>query len=466
MKKTLHIILISLLPFALSTAQAQLPAPTTILPERDRARVVDEILEDRFTNFLPQLMRREGIDMWVIISREYNEDPVLKTMLPSTWLSARRRTIMVFYDRGDGGAANRPTGKDGADALEKLAIARYDVGNLLRGAWDIDVRPNQWEALTKIIEDRKPKKIGLNFSTNYAHADGLAFTEHEEFLQKLPAEYQKRIVSAEKLAVGWLETRTEKEMAIYPLICRLSHQIIQEGFSEQVIQPGVTTTDDVVWWFRQRITNLGLDTWFHPTVDVQRADEQDFNHLRTFSKRPDKQVIMPGDLLHVDFGITYLRLNTDQQQHAYVLRPGETDVPPALKAAFKQGNRLQEILTEQFKAGKTGNQMLLAALDQSKKEGINGTIYTHPIGVHGHAAGPTIGLWDQQKGVPGSGDYPLLPKTAYSIELNAAVEIPDWRKVVRIMLEEDGFFDGQTFRYIDGRQTEIYTIPRTLGYVK
>ena len=436
----------------LSTASAQLSSPSTVLTERDRSRVVDEILDDRFTNFLPQLMRREGLDMWIIISREYNEDPVLRTMLPSTWLSARRRTIIVFFDNGK--------------EVEKLAIARYDVGNLLKGAWDIDVRPNQWEALAKIIEDRKPKKIGLNMSTNYGHADGLSFSEHEEFIKKLPADYQKRIVSAEKVAVGWLETRTEKEMAIYPLICRLSHQIIQEGFSEQVIQPGVTTTDDVVWWFRQRITDLGLSTWFHPTVDVQRADREDFNHLRTFSKRPDKQGIQPGDLLHVDFGITYLRLNTDQQQHAYVLRPGESDVPEAIKMAFRQGNRLQEILTEQFSAGKTGNQMLLAALEQSKKEGINGTIYSHPIGVHGHAAGPTIGLWDQQKGVPGPGDYPLLANTAYSIELNAAVEIPEWKKVVRIMLEEDGFFNGKTFRYIDGRQTEIYTIPRKLGYVK
>ena len=458
MSRPLHVLnSLFVLFLSLSIAVAQPSAPSTVLPERDRARIIDEILEDRFTNLLPQLMRREGLDMWIIISREYNEDPVLRTMLPSTWLSARRRTIMVFFDNGR--------------EIEKLAIARYDVGNLLKGAWDIDVRPNQWEALVKIIEDRKPKKIGLNTSTNYGHADGLSFTEHEEFLKKLPAEYQKRLVSAEKVAVGWLETRTEKEMAIYPLICRLSHQIIQEGFSEQVIQPGVTTTDDVVWWFRQRITTLGLDTWFHPTVDVQRADRgdgpsQDFNHLRTFSKRPDKQVIMPGDLLHVDFGITYLRLNTDQQQHAYVLRPGETDVPDAIKTAFKQGNRLQEILTEQFSAGKTGNQMLLAALEQSKKEGINGTIYSHPIGVHGHAAGPTIGLWDQQKGVPGPGDYPLLANTAYSIELNAAVEIPEWKKIVRIMLEEDGFFDGKTFRYIDGRQTEIYTIPRTLGYVK
>ncbi|MBO0938454.1 M24 family metallopeptidase [Fibrella sp. HMF5335] len=448
--------LIALLFFAAQFAVAQ---PTTILAERARAQFVDEVLEDRFTNLLPQLMRREGIDMWVIISREYNEDPVLKTMLPSTWLSARRRTIMVFFDRGS------------TEGVERLAIARYDVGNLLKGAWDIDVRPNQWDALMTIIQDRKPKKIGLNRSANYAHADGLTATEQAEFLQKLPQDYQKRIVSAEKLAVGWLESRTEKEMAVYPMICRLSHQIIQEGLSEAVIQPGITTTDDVVWWFRQRITDLGLDTWFHPTVDVQRADRgdgpaNDFNHLRTFSKRPDKEIIQPGDLLHVDFGITYLRLNTDQQQHAYVLRPGEATVPESIRKAFLQGNRLQDILTEQFVAGKSGNQLLSAALVQAEKEGIRGTIYSHPIGVHGHAAGPTIGLWDQQKGVPGPGDYPLKANTAYSIELNAAVEIHEWKKLVRIMLEEDGFFDGQAFRYIDGRQTEIYTIPRTLGYVK
>ena len=451
MRQLLHALLLFLVTVP-AFAQPAATQDHTILTERDRARVMDEVLEDRFTNLLPQLMRREGLDMWIIISREYNEDPVLRTMLPSTWLSARRRTIMVFFDNGK--------------EVEKLAIARYDVGTLLKGTWDIDVRPNQWDALVKIIEDRKPNNIGLNFSTNYAHADGLTTTEQREFQEKLPAQFRKRIVSAEKVAVGWLETRTEKEMTLYPMICRLSHQIIQEGFSEAVIQPGVTTTDDVVWWFRQRITSLGLDTWFHPTVDVQRAGGNDFEHLRTFSKRPDKQVIMPGDLIHVDFGITYLRLNTDQQQHAYILRPGETDVPEPIKAAFKQGNRLQEILTDQFRAGRTGNQMLLSALEQAKKEGINGTIYSHPIGVHGHAAGPTIGLWDQQKSVPGAGDYPLLANTAYSIELNAAVELPDWKKTIRIMLEEDGFFDGQTFRYIDGRQTEIYTIPRTLGYVK
>ncbi|MFN4144575.1 MAG: M24 family metallopeptidase [Runella sp.] len=430
--------------------QAQYP----ILPERERSRVVDEILEDRFTNLLPKLMRREGIDMWIIISREYNEDPVMRTMLPSTWLSARRRTIMVFYDAG------------GDKPLEKLAIARYDVGNLLKGEWDINIQPDQWKALVSIIEARNPKKIALNFSKDYGHADGLTFTEHKEFMAVLPEKQKAKIISADRLAVAWLETRSEKEAALYPLICRISHDIIQEAFSEKVIHPGITTTDDVVWWLRQRVTDLGLETWFHPTVDIQRYDPENFDHLRTFSKRPSKQVIMPGDLLHVDFGITYLRLNTDQQQHAYVLRPGETDVPEALKKAFAQGNRLQDILTEKFKEGTTGNAMLLSSLEQAKKEGILGSIYSHPIGVHGHAAGPTIGMWDQQQGVKGPGDYPLFPNTAYSIELNVAVEIPEWKKTIRIMLEEDGYYNAEGFRYLDGRQTEIFTIPRKQANVR
>jgi hypothetical protein len=420
-----------------------------ILPERERAKVVDEILEDRLDNLLPQLMRREGIDMWVLISREYNEDPVMKTILPSTWLSARRRTMMVFFDPGEG----KP--------LEKIAIARYDVGKLLKGEWNLDVYPDQWEALMNLIRTKNPKKIGLNFSKTFALADGLVHSEYESFMEKLPEDFHPRVISAERLAIAWLETRTTKELEIYPMICRLGHLILQKSLSEKVIHPGITTTDDVVWQLRQRVTELGLDTWFHPSVSVQRADMGNNEFLRSFSKRPEGEVILPGDLLHVDFGITYLRLNTDQQQHFYVLKPGETDVPAGLKKALKNGNRLQDILTGNFAAGKTGNQILADALKQAAIEGIQASIYTHPIGMHGHAAGPTIGLWDQQGGVPGQGDYPLFANTAYSIELFAATEVPEWNnKPVRIMLEEDGVFHNGKFQFLDGRQTEILTIPR------
>jgi hypothetical protein len=438
MKKLIPFLL--LLPFFVT---AQYPL---ILSERQQAEVIDEILEDRMENLLPELMREQEVDMWVIISREYNEDPVMKTMLPSTWLNARRRTIFVFWDDGE--------------QVKRQAIARYDVGKLLTGAWNLNTHPNQWDALVDLIEKVNPKKIALNFSKYYAHADGLSYTEHGELMEKLPAQYKPRIVSAATLAVRWLETRTAKEMVLYEQIGRISHDIIAEAFSNKVIQPGVTTTDDVVWWMRQKIADLGLATWFHPTVDVQRYDPENFDHLRTFSSNTKAQTIIPGDLLHCDFGITYLRLNTDQQQHAYVLKPGENDIPAFLKEAFKQGNRVQDILTENFKSGLSGNEILDNALAQVKSENILGTIYTHPIGFHGHAAGPTIGMWDNQGKTVGNGDYLMQPNTAYSIELNAAMRIEEWNKTIRIMLEEDGYFDGQSFRYIDGRQKDIMVVER------
>ncbi|MFN5642228.1 MAG: M24 family metallopeptidase [Sphingobacteriales bacterium] len=425
----------------LQLTQAQL-----ILSEREQSRVVDEVLEERFNTLLPDLMQHTQIDLWIVMSREYNEDPVLKTMLPATWLSARRTTMLVFYYNSV------------SKQVEKFAIARYNVGKSIPAAWDMTKFPDQWDALIDLIRQKNPKRIGLNMSTDFGHADGLDHTHYDLLLQKLPVNLKSKVVSATPIAVGWLETRTEREMQIFQKLVSITHQIIADGFSSEVITPGVTTTDDLVWWFRQRVTSLGLTTWFHPTVSVQRADTVNFEHLRSFSNRPENEVIRPGDLLHVDFGITYLRLNTDIQQHAYVLQPGETDAPSYLKKAFATSNRLQDILTGNFKTGRTGNEILKATREQAIKENIKPSIYTHPLGLHGHAAGPTIGLWDKQEGVPGSGDYPVYPHTAYSIELNSATYIPEWRKEIRIMLEEDGYFDGQTFRYIAGRQEKLRII--------
>lgn len=418
-----------------------------VLSVKEQAKVVDEILEDRLDNLLPELMRREGIDMWILISREYNEDPVMKTILPSTWLAARRRTIMVFYDNGE--------------SLDKIAIARYSVGKLLKGEWNVDVYPDQWEALMKLISERKPRKIGLNYSSNYGLADGLVKSEYELFMDYLPKEMQENVVSAERLAVAWLETRSAKELEIYPTICRMGHLILREGLSERVIHPGITTTDDVVWWLRQRVSDLGLDTWFHPSVSIQRAEMGNNEFLRSFSKRPEQDIIRFGDLLHVDFGITYLRLNTDQQQHFYVLKPGENGPPAGLQKAFANGNRVQDILISNFELGSTGNEILKRALEQAEDEDLNASIYTHPIGFHGHAAGPTIGMWDKQEGVKGPGDYPLYENTAYSIELFAASAVKEWGdKPVRIMLEEDGVYADGKFYFLDGRQEELFTIPK------
>lgn len=416
-----------------------------ILPERQRASVTNEIQAERFNTILPKIMDRAGIDMWVIISREYNEDPVLRTMLPATWLNARRRTILVF---------NRTN-----DSVEKLAIARYNIGENIRSAWDKEKQPDQWKALTNIISERDPAKIGLNFSSHFGIADGLVKTDYDEFMGVLPEKYKKRIVSAEELAVGWIETRSLREMVLYSELVQLTHQIIAEAFSEKVIQPGVTTTDDVVWWMRQKVTDLGLETWFHPTVDIQRGNEALVDHITAFSDEDAEKVILPGDLLHCDFGITYLNLNTDCQQMAYVLREGERAAPDFLQQAFKKGNQLQDILTANFQTGRTGNQILKKSLDEARQQGLKASIYTHPLGLYGHSAGPTIGMWDQQEGVPGTGDYPLYENTVYAIELNTEVYIEPWEKPVRIMLEEAGFWGAEGFRYVNKRQTELMLIP-------
>ncbi len=425
------------------TLMAQMPQ---ILSPREAARVHDTWLEHRAATVLPILMERSGIDMWLLISREYNEDPVLETMLPSTWMGARRTTMLVIYWDGD--------------SLETLACARYSVGSLFKGAWDKEKQPDQWERLLEMIEQRNPRLIAVNRSEHFGLADGLSAYHYEKLMETLPQTYQKRVVSGRDLAIGWLETRTPAEMVVYQQVCRIAHQIIAEGLSDEVIQPGVTTTDDVVWYYRQRIDELGLDAWFHPTVDVQRADPDNTESERSFSRRPDQAIIQPGDLVHVDFGITYLGLNTDTQENAYVLKAGETEPPVYLQAAFEKGLRLMDILTGQFETGRSGNDILASALAQARGEGLKPTIYTHPIGYHGHGAGPTIGLWDQQGGVPHRGDYPMYPNTAYSIELNTAVFIPEWNKEIRMMMEEDAFFDGETVRYIDGRQVALFLIPR------
>lgn len=421
------------LPLLISTA-----CQATVLSPRDQATVVNQLLADRLDNLLPGMMEQTGIDMWVLVSREYNEDPVLKTMLPAEWLNARRRTIIVFH--------RDPVKK----TVEKLAVARYAVGKSIAAAWDMKKFPDQWDALVDIIKTRNPNKIALNTSRNFGHADGIDHTDYVELLQALPAAYKQKVVSAEPLAIRWLETRSEREMQIYPQLVNATHKIIDEGFSERVITPGITTTDDVVWWFRQKIRDLGYDTWFHPSVEIQRSGKG----------LADPTVIVPGDLLHVDIGITYLRLNTDVQQHAYVLKPGENAAPAALTQAFGQANRLQDILLAQFQHGRTGNQMLAGALAQARAEGIKPTIYSHPLGYHGHAAGPAIGMWDMQNGVPGSGDEALRHRTAYSIELSAASVLPGWPAPVNIMLEEDAYFDESGIRYLDGRQKSMYLIPR------
>ena len=414
-----------------------------ILPLKDRAAFINKLQKERLNKLLPQLMEKTDIDMWVLIAREYNEDPIIKTMLPPTWLNARRTTILVF-------SLDKKTKN-----FESVAIARYAFGDNIPSIWDKDKQPNQWEALKDYIVSKNPEKIGLNISSYESLADGLSKYHYDQLYNVLSPEFRKKITSAEDLAIAWIETRTDLEMTVFSQLVEISSSIIREAFSTKVITPGITSTDDVVWWMREKVLSLGLDTWFHPTVDVQRKDNSD---LYAFDNKSKFDIILPGDLLHCDFGISYLTLNTDTQELAYVLKPGETNAPDFLIKAFKEGTRIQDIFTNNFKQGLTGNEILKRSLEQGKSEGLRPSIYTHPLGTYGHSAGTTIGMWDSQGGVPFTGDYPLQYNTAYAIELNTTVYIEEWEKDIRIMLEVPGFFGENGFRYINGRLKEFLLV--------
>jgi Xaa-Pro aminopeptidase len=424
----------SILSFEAGSAAAEAPA---VLGLKDQARVVDGWLKVRLDTVLPELMRREKFDMWLVVCEEYNEDPVYLTLVPFEDISARRLSMLVFYDKGEG------------QGIEKFTVSRYGIGDLYKSAWDPAKDPDQWQRLAQVIKDRRPKRIGIDESETFAFGDGLTASLKERLVRVLGKEYASRLQSAERLAVGWLERRIPEELETYPHVVAIAHAIIAEAFSRDVITPGATTAEDVSWWMRERIRGLGLAAWFHPDISIQRP--------KTSLTKGD--VIHRGDLLHCDMGITYLRLNTDTQQHAYVLKERETDAPQGLKDALAQGNKLQDILLAEFREGRTGNEVLAAALAKAKSEGLKPSIYTHPLGYHGHAAGPTIGLWDQQNGVPGAGAYPLFYDTVYSIELNAKANAPEWdNQEVTIALEQDAAFTKKGTYFLDERQTKFFLI--------
>jgi len=447
--------------FALSTLLVQAPSPMPVLtplPDRplgslrEQAAVEQDWLRYRLDSVLPRLMRQYHVAMWVVPMREYNEDPVFRSLVSATTFFARRRTIYVFYDRGP------------ERGVERLALGGTSQGGLYdayhaREAIDPSIgrRPElvgqaQWELLRRVIEERNPPTIAVDISHAHAFSDGLSAGEWEQLQGALPAEYRGRIVRAERLPLEYQEIRAPGMLPVYRRLMEVVWGVIDTAFSSRVITPGRTTTDDVAWWMRQRVNDLGFGTWFHTDVDVQRRgrDLSDSGAV----------VIQRGDVLHCDFGITALGLNTDTQHMGYVLRQGETDAPDGLKRALANSNQLQDFLLAEMRPGRTGNEVLAAALAQMRAAGINGTIYTHPIGDRGHGAGPLIGLWDHQEGVPDRGDVPLVPSSWFSIELQATTPVPEWdNQGVRSAQEEDAELgpDGR-MRWILRRQTEFHIV--------
>ena len=431
--------------------------------QREWAAVQQEWLRLRLERTLPALMRRDSIDMWIVPMREYNEDPVFSSLVAPTTFAARRRTIYVFYDRGgERGIERLALGGTSQGGLYSAVRSELAATNVSSGRTTAELWGSaQWDVLTKVIRDRKPKRIALDIDTTFAFADGLTLGEYNGMLArevlKPDGDWRAQITPAGRLAVDLIAIRQPEEEATFNRMNRLTWDIIQEAFSSRVITAGVTRTSDVVWWMRQRVADYGLTTWFQPSVDVQRRGATD-------AQLGADPIIQKGDVLHCDFGITALRLNTDTQHMGYVLRDGESDVPAGLQRALSTTNRLQDIVYSEIKPGRTGNEVLRASRQRMTRDSIDGTIYSHPIGMHGHGAGPLIGLWDYQDGVPGRGDHAMQPATWFSIELQATSKVADWGgQAVRVGQEEDVILDGAgVVRWGYQRQTR-YHLVRTGG---
>jgi Xaa-Pro aminopeptidase len=414
-----------------------------ILPERERARLMDEWLRWRLENILPELMRREGIDLWLVMSNEPDPGPVYFTLLPATSLYVVRTSILMFHDRG-----------------RELGIERLSGGSIgnrdgYQPTWLDKKNKTQFESLAEVIKKMNPKRIGIETSPLWGYGDHLTAGLKDKLVEALGPEFSRRLVSADRLCVGWLETRSPQELSVYRHIGGISHDLIADFFSNKVIVPDVTTTEDVEWWFRQRVRDLGLDPWFHPSIDIIRSRKEE-------ARYKDKDVIRRGDLLHCDIGIKYLGLHTDMQWSAYVLATGETDAPQGLKEALANANRVADILMAEFREGRTGNEIVDAAMKKGEAEGLRPLIYTHPIGVYGHAAGPPIDARAAESAPEGSrrrGEYPLHLNTMFSIEFSATAKVPEWdNQDVRIGFEDDAIFSSQGCRFVDGRQRTLLLI--------
>lgn len=423
-----------------------------VLPLRERAVIKDKWLMKRFETVLPQIMTEEDIDLWIVTSQESNEDPVMKTLIPSPMLTSGRRTMLVFFKRQDGTVERISISKPGF-ALDKMYksvwISHKD------GDWsqfssispdkgilgnNVGAPETQMECLTRIINERSPKKIGLNFCEDNAFGDGLSHGAYTLIAESLGTENCKKIVSAQRLCTRWLETRTPEEIAAYKGIVRITADIMKEALSEQVILPGITTAADLEWWIMEKAESLGLKPWFPFMVAIRRNGAIGLS---------GDVIIQEGDIIHCDVGVEYLGLCSDLQDNAYILRRGETEPPKGLTDLFAQGCRMQDILAEEMQTGRLGNEILASALERAKAEGIRPMLYSHPLGNYGHSAGMTIGRVDNQKFVKGVGEYPLYENTAYAMELNVVGSIPEWNNQDIMMgIETDIIFTGGKVEYL------------------
>ena len=430
---------------SLTTAQNRsnepIPPMPKLLTQREQADVRDEWLKKRLGSLLLPMMKRHGIEMWIVVNEEFHNDPVTPQVTPMIPIVGRR-DLFVFIDQGE--------------RIERVAVVRYAEERLKNHyTMLLPARDKFNETIKKLVDDRNPKTIALNMGGTRGQQSGLTYDGYKFLAEALGPENEKKFVSAANFLTEFLDTRLPEELEHYRTAVLATDVITRRAFSNEVIKPGKTTVGDVRWWMLQQLNDLGVDTWFQPDLRIQRQAVQTATTSQFLSTADENVVLMPGDLLHVDFGLNYMGLSTDWQKHAYILKPGEKDVPNGLKAALKNTNRLQDIIFQIARTGMTGTEVYQAAMAECKKQNITCQIYSHPIGTQGHGLGPSIDF----RGNIGGGANKILLGSYMSIELNTATEVPEWNNQrVTIMAEDDAYMTETGYKWFRPRQTEFYLI--------
>ncbi len=400
----------------------------------EQNKIMDEILHDRL-KLAGEIMKECDVEAWLCLSREYNEDPLFHALTPSHFPTARRITILLLTQK-NGECKNYCVNMHDAD-LEKYYIQDFDMKN-----------ETQMEALTRVLNKVNPKNIAINVSDHFAYTDGLSAGLYKMMMKELPKELTDRFISSDDIGIRFLETRTPKELELFPEVMDEAMTIINNTFSDERIVPGITTCRDLMNYMEQEVRDRGIIYWFEPTIDLQRHD----------GMHGEETVIERGDLLHCDFGITYMNLCTDTQRLCYVLKEGETDAPNELKEALKRNNRFQDIVRENMVIGRSGNDTFEMSIAQGKEEGLRPILYTHPLGFHGHAAGPTIGLFSNQARIPVKGDLLLHDHTGYALELSIVEYLDMYKRDTYIFTEESVVLDNNEVYFLAEGRENLYIV--------
>lgn len=384
---------------------------------KEQYALKDQCLKERLEIILPQVMEDADVDMWIVASKEYHEDPTFKAMVPAEYLTARRITMFAFSKEADG--------------IHRYSLSMPDksVAKFYESKWQFG-KEDQMVALKRLIEEKDPKRIALNMSKEFAVCDGFSIGLYQMFKESLGEDIMNKMVNDDLLAMKFMEIRTPTELKLMPEVMSVAHDIMERMYTTDVIKPGITTTNDLEWFMKEEVNKLGLSYWFEPTMDLQRKNGDE--------SRYDSCVIQKGDLLHCDFGIYYMNMCTDTQRLGYVAKDDEDTMPQSLLDGMKVGNRFQDIVRENMIVGRTGNEVFEAAMKQAKEEGIQAMLYSHPCNMYGHGPGPTIGLFSNQNAIPVKGDVKLSNNTVYALELNVKVDDYYYFLEETVALTDDG----------------------------